>query len=68
LDKLELVMGVHSDKHLLAVNGEILKRILSLRRDQDYLIHPKVFVKLAIKNVWMNEKDQRAKTLLEELL
>ena len=43
-----LVLGIHS---------EILKRLMSLKPDQNYLVLPKIFVKWAIKRIRDSENN-----------
>jgi hypothetical protein len=67
-DRLEAIMGVHTELELLNVHTEILQRILRLPKEGEYLIHPKHFVKLAIKNVLKNERNEKVRNTLENLL
>lgn len=68
LDRLQAILGVHSDPALLPLHCEILKRILHLPRTNEFLIHPKHFVKLAIKCVLSKERADDVKTTLGNLL
>jgi hypothetical protein len=68
LDRLETVMGVHSRDWLLCVHAELLKRILLLRSDQNYLTHPKHFVDRAIKSLRHRERNTSNKEALQDLL
>jgi hypothetical protein len=67
-DRLENIMGIHTKKELLCVHAEILARIISIPKEGNYLLHPKYFVKLAIKNLFVKERNQRNKIELEEML
>ena len=69
-DRLQTILGVTIDtnKEFLAVHGEILTRILYLKEEAQYLVHPRTFVELAIKYVARNEKSETSKTKLEALL
>ena len=52
----------------LTVKAEILSRILQLRDDQTYLIHPKKLVKLAIEALAKKEIKAETKKGIKDLL
>jgi hypothetical protein len=68
--QLERILGIHTDPLLLCLHAEIIKRILALPRETNYLIMPKLFAVNAIKALIMREKTgeikEALKTLLEE--
>ena len=57
-----------SDLTELTIHAEIIQRILYLKEDQNYLLHPKTFVKLAIKELTIKEGNSRIKNTLRDLL
>ena len=50
------------------INAEILQRILTLKRDQNYLIHPKIFVEHALKLLLKRERNGPVKNDIASLL
>ena len=64
------IIGAEPDETLgiLTAKAEILSRILQLRDDQDYLLHPRKFVKLAIEAVARREGKIETKNELNDLL
>ena len=50
------------------INAEILQRILTLKRDQNYLIHPKIFVEHALKLLLKRERNGPDKNDIASLL
>ena len=52
----------------LTINAEVCQRILYLKDSNEYLIHPRKFVELAIKAVERKEKDPELKRALGTLL
>jgi len=67
LNQIEVIMGVHCEAELLCVHAEILKRILYLPRANEYLFHPRTFIKMAIKHLIAREKSDIVKQSLQEL-
>ena len=63
-----LATNIDDNQGTLTVHSEILKRILSLKDDQDHLIRPKVMVNLAVKHLIKREKDGALKEQLKTLL
>ena len=52
----------------LTIKAEIIGRILMLKDDQSYLIHPKYVVKLAIGNLIKKERRHELVNELKDLL
>jgi hypothetical protein len=67
-NRLEAILGVHSSRDLICLHAEIITRILYLPRDRDYLIHPKHFVRSAIKSLLVREKSTSLKSSLNDML
>jgi hypothetical protein len=67
-DRLELVMGIHLKDPLLCLHAELMKRIISLPRENEYLVHPRHFVTRAIRNLVGKERDSSIKNGLKDLL
>ena len=67
---LKFIFGANIDQSLegLVVKAEILNKILSLREEQNYLIHPKSLVKAVIKSLTMKENKKEIKENLKALL
>jgi hypothetical protein len=65
-DRLKSIMGV--DSKFLNIHAEVLKRILSIKKEAEYLVHPKTFVKLALKTLIVHELDNAEKITLEKIL
>ena len=53
---------------LVTIHSEILLRILMLRSDQDYLLRPSHFARLAITKILNCEKDHKVKNEVKSLL
>ena len=53
---------------LLTLHAEILQRILYLREDTNYLVHPRVVVNSAIKDLIRKETKTEIKNVLKDLL
>ena len=64
------VLGMHLNETIadLTARAEILQRILYLRDDQSYLIHPKAFVQLSLKGIIKREVKSDIKEHLTNLL
>ena len=64
------IMGACPDENpaYMTIKAELLGRILQLREEQNYLIHPKRFVKLAIESVGKKELNEELKTEINDLL
>ena len=69
IDPIATIMGVKLDQTLatLTLKAEILGRILVLK-EQNYLLHPKHFVKLALENLIKREQGKEIKDALNDLL
>ena len=52
----------------LTIHAEIFLRILSLRDDQSYLLLPKVFVKMALKDLLLKEGKEGIRSRIKDLL
>ena len=64
------ILGAYKncDSAKLTLHAEILGRILGLKENESYLLHPKAFVKNAIMYLRKKEKKNEIKTELEALL
>lgn len=64
------ILGAYKncDSTKLTLHAEILGRILGLKENESYLLHPKAFVKNAIMYLRKKEKKNEIKTELEALL
>ena len=64
------IMGGYrtSNTTVLTINAEILHRILTLKDDASYLVHPKVFVKNSISYLIRKEKANEIKNGLRSIL
>ena len=69
-DPIPIIMGATLEQNYvtLAIKAEIVGRILGIPSDQSYLIHPKHFVKLAIKSLIKKERNQATKEALKDIL
>ena len=69
IDPIATIMGVKLDQTLatLTLKAEIIGRILVLK-EQNYLLHPKHFVKLALENLIKREQGKEIKDALNDLL
>ena len=65
VDQTHLAMGtfINSDQAYLTLAAEIIQRITRLKDDQDYLLHPKHFVNLAIRSLAIKEGNKSLKDL-----
>ena len=63
-------MGSNYESNLtvLTLNAEVLLRISYLKADQNFLLHPKTFVKNCLRTLARNEKNVEVKETLENLL
>ena len=70
LDPVGASLGTSIDTSptVTAINAEILQRILSLKKDQNYLIHPKRFVENSLKLLIRREKATVIKNEITSLL
>ena len=70
VDRVQAIMGatMNTDPLILSIHAELLLRILRIKEDANYLIRPKVMVKLAIELVARNEKSDEIKRRLVALL
>ena len=70
VDRVQAIMGatMNTDPLILSIHAELLLRILRIKEDANYLIRPKVIVKLAIELVARNEKSDEIKRRLLALL
>ena len=68
LNKSILSCNLNSDITSMTINAEILQRILSLKDNNNYTLHPKFFVKLAISHLTKREKQANIKTNLNFIL
>ena len=53
---------------MITINAEILQRILSLKENTNYTLHPRAFVKLAISHLIKRERKTKIKTELNFIL
>ena len=67
---IKLAMGASLQQSLtnLTLKAEILTKILAMKDDQSYLIHPKHFVKMAVKSVAIKETRKEIRNDLRALL
>ena len=68
LSKIILGSHLNSNSSLLTINAEIIQRILSLRDDANYLLHPKIIVKQTLLHLLRREKRTQIKTDLESII
>ena len=70
LDPIKACLGAAVDASVTVttINAEILQRILSLTRSQNYLLHPKKLIELALKLLSKREKSVTIKTEVGSLL
>ena len=70
IDNIKANLGatVDSNMTIVTINAEVLQRILALRREQDYLIHPKKIIELALKLIHRRERSEIIKTDISSLL
>ena len=68
LSNLAVGMVTGTNKTLLTIHSEILNRILQLKDDLNYTIHPKRFVELTLRHLVRREKNAEIKSNLEDLL
>ena len=68
--KARAIVGAYLDSNptILTINAEILLRILSLKDDENHLIHPKHFVRNALKYLVRREKKEEIKRNLKSVL
>ena len=69
-DRIKACMGALKDgnKAMLTINAEIHTRILYLKPDQNFLLHPKKFIELALRLILRREKEIEVKSSMEDLL
>ena len=68
ITKAALGALVDSNPLLLTINEEILTRILYLKEDQNFLLHPRKVIEQAIKMLHRRERDRLLKDALKDLL
>ena len=69
-DRLKLITAtsVGSSQTSITLVAEIFQNILYLKSEQEYLLHPKYFVKRAIKNLSIKEGNKKIKKRFIELM
>ena len=69
-DETQLLLGANKGSKLasLTLRCEVLNRILTLRKDQNYLVHPKTLVQQCIKSVASKERKEELKRELYSLM
>ena len=60
--------SLNTDPLVISIHAEILDRILTLKEDATYLIHPLHQVKLALKKIAACELREEVKSKIEDLL
>ena len=70
IDQAKVAIGsfLDSNQTILTINAEILLRISYLKDDQEYLVHPKTFIKCCLKSIARNERNKSVKEAIEALL
>ena len=68
LSKSILGCNLNSNQTMITINAEILQRILSLKENTNYTLHPRAFVKLAISHLIKRERKTKIKTELNFIL
>ena len=70
LPRTKAIMGsyLNSEVVVLTLNAEILLRLLALKDDDNYLIHPKHFVRNAVSYLTKREKKREVKEGLKSIL
>ena len=66
--KANLGAAADSSKVMITIHSEVLQRILGLRREQDYLLHPKKIIELSLKLIERRERSDSIKTEISSLL
>ena len=68
LDPIEAALGFYPDANqaILTLNAEILQRINVLRQE-DYLFHPKFFVKSAVHSILQIERKGLCRDLIKSI-
>ena len=69
-DRTKACLGalIEGNKDVLTINAEILTRILYLKSDQNFLLHPKKIIELALKLILRREQKTEIKSSIEDLL
>ena len=69
-DRAAAILGVYLDSNpvILTINAEILQRISCLKDNENYLVHPKHFVKNALKFLIRREQKRATKENLKAVL
>ena len=67
-DTIRETLAVQKGLTVLSVHAEILQRILHLREDQNFLMHPKTFVELALQDLLKKEGNGTIKNEIVALL
>ena len=68
LDKVILGFHLNSNRTILTIYAEILQRIMSLKDDLDYVLHPKLIVKQALMFLVKRERNNSVKDELISIL
>ena len=69
-NRSKVILGSHLNSNItmLTINAEIIQRLLSLKADLDYVLHPKIIVKQVIAALHMKERNKTIKTDLKSIL
>ena len=69
-EKCDLVIGAvnGTTPELLTVHAEIISRLLYIKEDQNYLLRPKIFVKLALEFLARREIKRETRDKIWDLL
>ena len=68
MDKVILGFHLNSNRTILTICAEILQRIMSLKDDLDYVLHPKLIVKQALMFLVKRERNNSVKDELISIL
>ena len=63
-----LAASVNLNSTIATINAEVLQRIMSLHREQDYLVHPKRIIEQALKLLYKRERTDSIKNDIASLL
>ena len=69
-DKRELIIGAvkGTTPELITIHAEVINRILYLKDSQNYLLRPKIFVRLVLEHIAKREKNDAVKDKIMDLL
>ena len=69
-DRTNLILGLmrESTPLVLSIHAEVIARITALRDQADYLLRPRILVRLALELILRREKSDELKTSLKDLL